>query len=86
MAREGPAERHGQFTHSIRKTLWRHGFLAEHLIETQQRRHSCERLDTLSLLKSPSGLSIRGSGQPIPPVSATTEGGIAKIAARTHVR
>ncbi len=39
----------------------------------------------LSLLKSPSGLSIRGSGQPIAPVSATTEGDDATIAARRDV-
>ena len=39
----------------------------------------------LSLLKSPYGLSIRGSGQPIPPVSATTEGRDATMATRPRV-
>ena len=40
----------------------------------------------LSLLKSPSGLSIRGSKQPIPRVSTTTEGGDATIATHAQVR
>jgi len=39
----------------------------------------------VSLLKSLSGLSIRGSGQPISPVSATTEGDDATMATPPRV-